>query len=301
MSSNIRLIDTCFQQIEKTVAVYLLEAADGLVLIETGPGTVIPQVVDTLNSWGYRPGDVKHALVTHIHLDHAGAAGWWAKQGAHIYVHPIGARHLLDPSRLMASAQRIYGDKMDKLWGEMLPIPAEQLSTLADGQLVDFGTFQLEALDTPGHANHHLSYKVGEVAFTGDVTGVSIEGAPFVDLPAPPPEFEREIWQNSLQRLLSLNLKTLYPTHFGPLSQVSAHIHALSRVIDEGTEFIKSQLDLGLSRDEIVERYLERWRADKLTAGLTPAELHQYELANPPIMSVDGVLRYWQKKGDGRG
>ncbi len=173
---DLQIIDTQFQGMSQVTAVYLLVGPEGPVLIETGPGSTLPAVLHGLAKHGYSPADIRHVLVTHIHLDHAGAAGWWAQQGAQIYVHHLGGPHLVDPRRLIQSATRIYGEMMDTLWGEIVPAPADRVTTLYDGDTVSAGGLIFTALDTPGHANHHHSYLLetpdGRIAFTGDAAGV---------------------------------------------------------------------------------------------------------------------------------
>lgn len=298
--SNIHTLDTHFQDIPQTIANYVIESNEGLILIETGPGSVLKNMPEAFAQAGLDMADVHHVFVTHIHLDHAGAAGWWAQQGAHVYVHHIGARHLIDPSRLMASATRIYGDDMDRLWGEMIPIPSAQLTALHDEDVTQIGEIAIHALDTPGHARHHMSYVVGDVAFTGDVAGVHIPDTSLVDLPAPPPEFEWEVWQASLARLRQANLAALYPTHFGRVNEpVEPYLDRFEQVIAAGVTFVREQMAAGLERDEIVATYLARREVLAREAGLSPQAIAQYQAANPPTMSVDGIMRYWRKKEEG--
>ncbi len=179
--------------------------------VETGPGSTLKNLLARLADYGYGPTDIDHVLVTHIHLDHAGAAGWWAQQGAQVYVHHVGAKHLIYPTKLLASAQRIYGDQLDSLWGETLPAPETQVTALYDGDQVEVGGLSITALDTPGHASHHHVYQLEDIAFTGDAAGIQIPGPYFVDLPAPPPEFNLELWQHTIERLLSLPLTPFIP------------------------------------------------------------------------------------------
>lgn len=300
--TTIHTLDTHFQDTPSTIANYVIESNAGLILIETGPGSIVKNLPTAFAQAGLDMTAVRHVLVTHIHLDHAGAAGWWAKQGAHVYVHHIGARHLIDPSRLMASATRIYGDDMDRLWGDMLPVPTDQLTELHDEDVVQVGEVTIRALDTPGHARHHMTFVTDGVAFTGDVAGVHVAGTPLIDLPAPPPEFDWEAWQVSLQRLHDEDLSALYLTHFGCVDEnVTDYLHRFEEVIRSGMVFIREQMEAGLSRDEIVQNYLERDRELAHTAGLSEAAITQYEVANPPTMSVDGIMRYWRKKWEREG
>jgi glyoxylase-like metal-dependent hydrolase (beta-lactamase superfamily II) len=292
----IHTLDLYFQNVPHSIAAYVVEGPAGPVLVETGPASTLPMCLDALAALGYKPADFHHVLVTHIHLDHAGAAGWWAQQGAQVYVHYLGAPHLIDPSRLLASATRIYGDQMDTLWGNITPAPAEKVTPLYDGDTIQAAGLTFTALETPGHARHHHVLRLGNVAFTGDAAGMSIPPAGFIDLPAPPPEFDREAWRETIQRLLAEPLDTIYPTHFGPVTAVRPHLEQLATLIVEATDFIHRQMEAGLERDAIVDQYVQWIRGRAAAAGLSPAQFQPYETVSPHYMSVDGIIRYWQKR-----
>lgn len=335
-SMDIQILDTHFQGMAQVTAVYLLVGPDGPVLIETGPGSTLPAVIGALAAQGFRPRDIKHVLLTHIHLDHAGAAGWWARQGAQIYVHHVGAPHLIDPSKLLASATRIYGDRMDALWGEFLSAPAEKVTPLYDGDVVEAGGMTFTALDTPGHAYHHHTYivetgvflenpvsiaspletgfpgrnPVSRIAFTGDAAGVRLPQFDVVDLPAPPPEFHLETWLGTLDRLEAAAADVIYPTHFGPIHDIHGHLSQLRTLMVDAVAFVEARLG-GLAggassavpsatpevRAELLAEYIAWNRARAATLNLSPTAVESYELANPLFMSVDGILRYLRKRG----
>lgn len=324
MVMNLHILDTHFQGMSQVTAVYLVIGPDGPVLIESGPGSTLPAIIDALAIHGIKPADVGHVLLTHIHLDHAGAAGWWAQQGAQIYVHHVGAPHLIDPSKLLASAGRIYGERMDALWGEILPAPAERVTRLYDGDTVEAGGLTFTALDTPGHAYHHHAYLVrdghgGQIAFTGDAAGVCLPHVDVVDLPAPPPEFHLETWLATLDRLEALTdrsaggVHTFYPTHFGPISDIHGHLTQLRTLMIDAVAFVAARLvdltggaDEGIARQQpiappvrsqILDDYIG-WNRERAAAlRLSPTAIESYELANPLFMSVDGILRYLRKRG----
>ncbi len=293
---KIQTIDLNFQNVPHAIAAYLVTGPEGPVLVETGPGSTLPALLEGLATAGYAPQDIKHVLVTHIHFDHAGAAGWWAQQGARIYVHYFGAPHLIDPSKLIASATRIYGNKMNTLWGKILPAPAENVTIIHDNDTINAGGLTFTALETPGHARHHHVFRLGTVAFTGDAAGIKIPDSPMVGLPAPPPEFEREVWQETIQRLREVDVDTIYPTHFGPTPQTDAHWDKLGQLINDSTEFVRAQMEAGLDRDAIVAAYLDWNRERAAAAGLSEALIQTYLTANPLAMSVDGIMRYWRKR-----
>lgn len=292
---TIHTIDCFHQGVPQTIASYLLVGESGLALIETGPTSGLEAMLAGLNDLGYSPHDIKHVLVTHIHFDHAGAAGWWAQQGAHVYVHHVGARHMIDPSRLVASATRIYGDQMDTLWGELIPIPEERLTRLYDGDIVNVGDLEIEAIDTPGHATHHMVFKIGDIGFVGDLGGNIVPGWPVVDIPAPPPEFNMEVWLQSIGKIRPSLFEAIYPTHFGRIDDPKGHFETVARLLTQVTDFIGDGIKAGKNRDTIFEEFVAweqtRFRAD----GLSEEVIHQYITGNPPFMSVDGIIRYWRK------
>ena len=292
-------LDLDFQAIPQAIAAYLVVGPEGPVLVETGPASTLETLKMRLAEHGYTPADIRHVLVTHIHLDHAGAAGWWARQGADVYVHHVGAPHLVDPSRLLSSAQRIYGAAMGTLWGETLPAPAERVHPLQDNDVVEVRGLTFTALDTPGHARHHHVYRLGEIGFTGDAAAVRLPGNPFISLPAPPPEFDREAWQKTIARLLDQGFATIYPTHFGLLTDVRDHLEALADLIDRSAAFVHKRMQTGLGRDELAKEYLAWVEERAYTQGLPKKEFQVYETANPTGMSVDGIMRYWRKHAKG--
>lgn len=293
---SIATLDLFFKKLPKTIASYLLSGPEGLVLIETGPASTLTNLEAQLGSYGCKLSDVKHVFVTHIHLDHSGAAGWLARAGAQIYVHHVGAPHLIDPSRLLHSAGRIYGDQMDVLWGDTVSAPAERVTPVHDGDMFEVAGLQITAIDTPGHAWHHHAYRLGDIAFTGDAAGIHIPGTDLVDLPAPPPEFKLKVWEKSIDRLLAENLTAIYPTHFGCVENPKKQLENLRSLMSEAAEFVRVCMDDGQDRDAIVGAYVG-WMQDRARAsGLSEYAIQQYDAANPLFMSVDGIMRYWQRK-----
>lgn len=295
---KVHTLDLNFQGLTESVAAYLVEGPAGVLLIETGPMTTLETVLVQLAERGLTPEDVKDVIVTHIHLDHAGAAGWWAQQGARVYVHHVGAPHLVDPEKLWNSASRIYGDLMETLWGEILPAPAEQVTALHDGDLVEAAGLTLTALDTPGHAWHHHTFRLENVAFAGDSAGVRVPGSQWVSLPAPPPEFNMEAWEQTLDRLEAEHFDALYLTHFGQVTDVDNQLQQLRTVMKAAAELVRREVEAGTARDELVEKYIDWNRERAQAAGMSPSAFDQYEAPNPLYMSVDGLMRYWRKRGE---
>jgi glyoxylase-like metal-dependent hydrolase (beta-lactamase superfamily II) len=293
---RIDTIDLEFQGTPHVIAAFLIHGPDGPVLIETGPESTLPNLTRGLENNGVRVEQIKSVLLTHIHLDHAGAAGWWAQQGAQVYVHPVGAPHLIDPGKLLSSATRIYGDRMDLLWGDVRPAPADRVTAVADGDVLEVGGLEITAVETPGHAYHHHAYRVNDIVFTGDAAGILLPGNGWIDLPAPPPEFHLEHWKASLAKLRDLEPATLYRTHYGATSNVAEELAIFQEVLEQATLWIREMLDAGEDRDRMVTLFTERMRAWARRTGTSEQDAVAYELANPRNMSVDGILRYWRKR-----
>ena len=289
-------LDLDFQQIPQTVAAFLVAGPKGVLLVETGPASTHQTLLERLSEMSIAPSDIGHVLVTHVHLDHAGAAGWWTRQGAQVYVHHVGAPHLISPQRLLNSAARIYGERMDSLWGQTLPALEDRVTPLVDGQVLELCGLEIEALDTPGHARHHMAYRIGNIAFTGDAAGLRLPALPLVDLPAPPPEFNREEWNSTIDRLSALQLATIYPTHFGEVTDPEQHWFELREVLVDAVAFVEQLHKEGIPRDRLVAEY-QNWNAGRAhRAGLGQVQIKQYNTANPLDMSVDGILRYLLKR-----
>ncbi len=291
----VHILDMDFQGQPSAIATYMLEHGDGVVLVESGPGSSVEALRAALKAHGYGVKDITHVLLTHIHLDHAGAAGYLASQGAQVYVHPNGAPHLLNPEKLISSATRIYGDLMEPLWGEFLPVPQEKLTLLEDNQEIVAGKLRFTALHTPGHAEHHCVYLFEDLAFTGDVGGVRIPGYPYLRVPMPPPEFHLEKWRETIARLQGIGFKRIVPTHFGIFDDVDWHLNFILRTLDEVEAWLVRVMPQDLPLDDLKLNFLT-WMDDQARAqGLTADAIEAYRLANPLSMSVDGLVRYWKK------
>lgn len=289
----IKILDLQFGR-PHTIASFLVESREGPVLIETGPDSTFPALCSALERAGYAVPDVRHVLLTHVHLDHAGAAWRFAREGATVYVHPKGAAHLAAPQKLWASAERIYGDDMERLWGHIEPVAEERLSVVEDRQIVSIGGLRLLALDTPGHAQHHYAYRLDQSIFTGDVGGVRIGRGPVVP-PCPPPDIDLTAWRDSLRRLALERSERFFLTHFGEVSEVDTHLGMLERRLFEWAEWIRRELVKGHSREEIVRSFSGLSRSLLQAHDLDPDAQAEYELADPAWMSVDGLTRYWRK------
>ena len=164
---------------------------------------------------------------------------------------------------------------------------------------VEVAGLRFTAIETPGHARPHHVFRLGDVAFTGNAAGIHLPAMPLIDVPAPPPEFDMEAWENTIDRLLAENLQTLYPTHFGAVNDPIQHLTTLKGQIRETAVYIKTQLDAGMERDKLVETYNQWNRNRAKSAGMSDTAIHQYEISNPWYMSVDGISRYWRKREQG--
>ena len=290
-------LDLNFQGRSQAIAAYLIKSRDAVVLVESGPGSTLPGLEAGLANEGLVPRDVTHLLLTHIHLDHAGAAGWLSRQGAEVYVHPVGAPHMLNPEKLIASATRIYGDRMDSLWGEFLPVPEEKLHIVREMQEIDIGGLRFRALNTPGHAEHHYAYIFEDLCFTGDVAGVRIPGFQYLRCPMVPPELHLERWHESINRLRVEKFSRIAPTHFGIYDDPGWQLREVEKGLYDAERWIEKMM--AEDPDPPIEALRESfttWMVEQGAAfGLSEDVVKAYGLANPPGMSADGLLRYWKK------
>ncbi|MBP6183450.1 MAG: MBL fold metallo-hydrolase [Saprospiraceae bacterium] len=287
------IIDLGFQGLPEVIAAFLLETTAGYVLVESGPHSCWPTLTRSLDHLGIKLKDIQHVLLTHIHLDHAGAAWALAEHGATIHVHPAGVDHLHDPSRLIASAKRIYLEQMDKLWGEMKAIPLKQLNSVFHQQVISIGEKTFVAHHTPGHAIHHIAWQLDEVLFTGDVAGICI-GDGLVSPPCPPPEFDLESWKHTIQLMRELPVEELVLTHFGPVKNKRNHLQMLEAALEQWVNFFTRQ-EVQVDLPTLTDQFITYIHQDFYEKGMDSIHRDQYDKANPPWMSVVGITRYLQK------
>ena len=288
-------LDLNFQGLKQAIASYAIPHSSGLVLIECGSGSTLPALQTALAKEGYSPANVTHVLLTHIHLDHAGAAGWLARQGADVYVHPVGAPHMLNPEKLLASASRIYGDRMDRLWGEFLSVPEDRLKIPEDEEEIVIGNLRFTPLNTPGHAEHHYVYLFEDLCFSGDIGAVRIPGYPYMRFPMPPPELHLEKWRDSIRRLKQNQLSCIAPTHFGIFDDAEWHLNELESSLDTVSHWLDEVMPTEPSIEELREIYTVWMKEQANEAGLSKGVIETYLLANPLDMSAYGLQRYWKK------
>ncbi len=300
IDEHIGVIDLLHQGHPGLISVYLVPTSDGLALIETGPARTLPTLLDGVRMLGHDPAEIRHVLLTHIHLDHAGGAGTLLQQlpDAHLYVHERGARHMIDPSRLLASATRIYGATMDALWGEMLPTPEDRVTALADGDELNLGGLHLDVLYAPGHASHHVVFDdaAHDAVFSGDAAGMRILPDSPVMPPTPPPDIDVAAWHTTINRIRATQRSRLLLAHFGAWDDAGRHLDDLSDRLDRWLDLVADWQADGSERDEIVRRFASHVNRE-LGDQLDSDQLRNVErFVMPPAMSVDGLLRYISKR-----
>jgi glyoxylase-like metal-dependent hydrolase (beta-lactamase superfamily II) len=264
---------------ERVIGCYLVETSDGTALFDCGPATCVPELKKSLAERGLELSDLRHLLLSHIHLDHAGAAGTLVREHADLQVHvsEIGAPHLVDPERLERSARRLYGDEFDVLWGELVPVPEANVHHVGPEVL------GLHCFPTPGHASHHVCYLDDEgTLFAGDATGVRIQPARRALPPTPPPEFDLEAWQATLDEIERRKPERLALIHFGVADDPERHLADLRERLERWTRLVGERA----SEDEFVAAVSEDLGSDR----------EAYEQAMPFWQSYAGLARYWQKR-----
>ena len=276
-------IDLWHQGAARVIGSYLLDTEDGPALFDCGPSTAVERLKEGLRERGVALTDIRHLLLSHIHLDHAGAAGVLVREhpGLQVHVSGVGAPHLVDPSRLEASARRLYGDTFDTLWGELAPVPEENVHVVGD-RVLGFDCFP-----SPGHASHHVVYVGGDgTAYCGDAAGVRIQPHRFVMPPTPPPEVDVEAWHRTLDELERRQPQALALIHFGIAHDPRPHLDELRRRLDEWTQSVNA----GATEHEFTSGALDELADDD------PVAAAEYERAMPLWQSYAGLKRYAEKR-----
>jgi glyoxylase-like metal-dependent hydrolase (beta-lactamase superfamily II) len=267
----------------RTVGCYVVETDDGVALFDCGPTTCLPALDVGLEERGLRMCDIRHLLLSHIHFDHAGAAGALVRAHPDLQVHvsEVGAPHLIDPSRLEASARRLYGDSFDALWGELVPVPAENIHLVGDDVV------GLECFPTPGHASHHVAMLHADgTLYAGDCVGVRIAPARFVLAPTPPPDIDLEAWERSIVAIEQRAPTRLALTHFGVFDDVSEHLAGFRETLYRWAERVAHGMDEAT--------FVAAARADCVASD--PDQARDYDLAAPYFQCFLGLERYWRKR-----
>lgn len=274
-----RAIDVLHLGRDRVICAY---EVDG-VIVDPGPASTLETLIDRLGAT-----EPRALLLTHIHLDHAGATGVLCRRypNLKVYVHELGAPHLVDPSKLLKSTGRLYGDDMWELWGEVAPVPEERITALSGGETVE----GFRVAYTPGHASHHVCYLHEDSgdAYVGDVAGVRIPPYAHTIAPTPPPDIDVEAWLDSLHTLASWSPQTLGLTHFGQVTEVTEHIHRVRAALVAAADH---------ARLDGEERFIARLE-EELGDATDPATVEVFEQAMPPDQLYMGLERYWRKKAE---
>jgi glyoxylase-like metal-dependent hydrolase (beta-lactamase superfamily II) len=298
LSHGLAWVDLLFLGRSQAIATGVVQSTAGVALVDPGPTTCLPALELGLQRQGVRWPDVRHILLTHIHLDHAGATGTILREHPQItvFVHERGAPHLIDPDKLIASASRLYGDRMNVLWGEIAPVPSAALAVLTGGERIEAGGRRFEVAYTPGHASHHVSYfdASSGVAFVGDTAGVCINGG-YALPPTPPPDIDLAAWRSSLDRIEAWSPATLFLTHFGPVSHVRPHLETLWSHLEEMAAWVRRTLDEPGTDDERSRIFADQLR-QHMRQFMTETQMASYPVAAPFEQLWLGLARYWRKR-----
>jgi glyoxylase-like metal-dependent hydrolase (beta-lactamase superfamily II) len=273
-------IDLRFGGRERVIGVYLLETRDGPALFDCGPTTCVERLKEGLAERGLALSELRHLLLSHIHLDHAGAAGVLVREhpGLRVHVSEVGAPHLVDPERLERSARRLYGAEFDTLWGELAPVPERNV------EIVGRDVVGLDCFPSPGHAKHHVCYVDGDgTLYAGDAAGVRIPPSRYVMPPTPPPEIDLEAWDATLDELERRAPERLALIHFDIVSEPAPHLAELRRRLHEWAAIVER----GASEEEFVA---------EAGRDVDEAERPEYDAAVPLWQSYAGLKRYWDKR-----
>jgi glyoxylase-like metal-dependent hydrolase (beta-lactamase superfamily II) len=299
LASGLSYFDLDFLGAPGIIATVALHGPGGVALIDPGPSSTLPALRAALGGAGIGIADVRAIVLTHIHLDHAGATGTLVRENPalRVYVHERGAPHMINPEKLIASASRLWPGEMDRLWGEFLPVPAERLEVLRGGERITAGGRDLDVLYTPGHASHHVSYFSADtgIAFVGDTAGIRRPAGRFVLPPTPPPDIDLEIWRDSLARIGAWRADTLFVTHFGPHAPAGAHLTEMA----DHLELVAGLARASLARPGTDEDR-EAWFIDEVRRELrrimSDESARSYEIAGRFDLNWRGLARYWRKK-----
>lgn len=300
LAAGLDYADLNFLGAPDIIATAILHGASGVALIDPGPSTTHDNLKAALRRKGFGIGDVRQILLTHIHLDHAGVTGTLVRENPaiEVFVHERGAPHMIDPTKLLASAGRLYGADMDRLWGDFVPLPADRVTILKGGEQIVAGGRELLVAYTPGHASHHVSYfdTSSRVAFVGDTAGIRRGNGTYIMPPTPPPDIDLDAWRTSEDRILSWDPDTLFLTHFGPFHGARIHFQEMFARLQIWNGIVRRILaDGSLNEEQRVQAFVNEAMLDlKRTVGEQQAE--QYNRAGRLDYSWHGLARYWRKK-----
>jgi glyoxylase-like metal-dependent hydrolase (beta-lactamase superfamily II) len=299
LASGLSYLDLDFLGVPRIIATVVIHGPGGAVLIDPGPSSTLPALRARLDHAGIPLAEVRTILLTHIHIDHAGVTGTLVRENPalRVHVHETGAPHLVDPAKLIASATRLWGDEMDRLWGEIRPVPKGNLVVLTGGERLEVGGRDLDVAYTPGHASHHVSFFNADsgIAFVGDTAGVRLPPSGFMMSATPPPDIDLEAWRDSLRRIGDWRAETIFVTHFGPYAPVGAHLTEMAANLELTSELAKASLARPGTDEDRAAWFADEIRRD-LRRRMSEADAHAYEVAGRFDLSWIGLARYWRKK-----
>jgi glyoxylase-like metal-dependent hydrolase (beta-lactamase superfamily II) len=300
LASGLDYVDLNFLGYPEIIATAILQSAAGVALIDPGPSTTLDTLRAALQRKGIAMSDVRQLLLTHIHLDHAGVTGTLVRENPaiEVFVHERGAPHMTDPSKLIASAGRLYGADMERLWGDFLPVPPDRIRVLKGGERITAGGRELQVAYTPGHASHHVSYfdPSSRVAFVGDTAGIRRGDGGYIMPPTPPPDVDLEAWRTSEERILAWDPDTLFLTHFGPFHGARLHFQELMDRLGFWSGIVRGLL--GNPALDDVQReaaFVEEALLD-LKRKVGEQDAMKYVRAGRLDYSWQGLSRYWKKR-----
>ena len=300
LAAGLDYVDLNFLGFPEIIATAVLHGSAGVALIDPGPSTTLDRLKTSLRRKGISLGDVRQILLTHIHLDHAGATGSLVRENPTIdvFVHERGAPHMIEPSKLLASAGRLYGADMGRLWGDFLPVPADRVRPLKGEERITAGGRELQVAYTPGHASHHVSYfdPSSRVAFVGDTAGIRGQDRDYIMPPTPPPDIDLDAWSVSEDRILSWDPDTLFLTHFGPFHGARMHFQEMTARLDAWSRVVRRLLaDGSLDEEQRLQAFMNEALLD-LKRKVGELEADRYSRAGRLDYSWQGLSRYWKKK-----
>lgn len=293
------LIDVEYLGHPRVIAACLIEGEGSVAIVDPGPASALETLRNKLGQLGVGVAGIDAILLTHIHLDHAGATGSLVRKNPKIrvYVHERGAPHMVDPTRLLESARRLYGSEMEGLWGEFLPVPAANVCALAGGESLGVGGRRLEVVYTPGHASHHVSYfdAATGLAFVGDTAGIRIASGKTILPITPPPDIDLESWAKSWEEIRARRPERLFLTHFGPAEGVEEHLAELRERIEEWSVTVRESLQNGQEDAERAALFAQQVTA-QLMRHIPEQEAHRYARGAALDLCWYGLARYWRKR-----
>ncbi len=298
LAAGVTMVDVKYRGKPGYIAACVVDMGDGLALVDPGPAVSLDAVRKGLDLLGADLGDVTRILLTHIHLDHAGGTGTLVRENPaiQVFVHERGARHMADPTRLLESATRIYGDRMAELWGEVAAVPAGQITALAGGEQLTLGVRPVRVAYTPGHAVHHVSYldQASGFAFVGDAAGLLLVGGRFLMPVTPPPDIDLEAWRETHATIRKWRPARLFHTHFGPSDDPGSHLDRHLGLLEEWAERVRLSLETPGDDAERAEQFRLSVVAD------FAEELGEDQVARIGFGGVRdswyGLARYWRGK-----